>query len=398
MILIYRFFYFFLKNLVIVLAPFLSKKNQVWIKLRNSDYTKKNYFSNTYWFHASSGEIEYCKSVIRLLHEQKPEVSIVVTYSSPSAEKLFYNITEFVDQFIPLPWDEPALINNLIDYLKPKVLIFSKTDLWPELIYQAQKRKIKMGVIAHKSRAGVSHLLTLPLLQKMTFISCQDEVTKSELLTEGLKNISADGDTRFDQVFHRLQQPSRLNIIKNSKVFICGSTWPEDEAVLFLFFNELKKQNYKIILSPHEVGNSNTERIKNELNKLNLSFQTLSDSPDIHKIDFQSDVLIIDCIGFLADAYRFADLAFIGGSFKEKIHSVMEALCCGLPVLTGPFFKNNLEAVRYHGRFVFSATSSADALSQLKKAVLIDSEEIRTEMKKNKKASEKVALFLANSV
>ena len=64
-------------------------------------------------------------------------------------------------------------------------------------------------------------------------------------------------------------------------------------------------------------------------------------------MQFNADFLLVDEIGYLADLYRYADIAFVGGSFKEKVHSVMEPLCCGLPVLVGPFYQNNPEAAKY---------------------------------------------------
>ncbi|MGZ3692074.1 MAG: 3-deoxy-D-manno-octulosonic acid transferase, partial [Pseudobdellovibrio sp.] len=97
-----------------------------------------------------------------------------------------------------------------------------------------------------------------------------------------------------------------------------------------------------------------------------------------------------DKIGFLADVYRFADLAFIGGSFKDKVHSVMEPLCCGLNVITGPFYKNSPEAVKYHNRFVHSVQSNSEFNKQVKKLINGEKVNILAEMKKNLNASQKV--------
>lgn len=388
MMFFYRFFYFILKIILIVIKPVLNPKSKAWLSLRSKAIEKNKTFSSSYWFHASSGEIEYCKSVIRMLKAQKSDAQIVVTYSSPSAERLFYNITEYVDQFLPLPWDQPAKLNELIDYLNPQILIFSKTDLWPELVTQAKRRNLKTGVISFN---GKLNFFNTYFLRQLSFISCTDDEMKEQLTNfTGLKNITADGDTRFDQVFHRLEQLSKFSVTTEYKIFICGSTWPEDEAVLFEAFSELVNSGYKIILSPHEVAPANIERVQKELLRRKLNFQMLGFEPDATQIKFEKDVLIIDKIGFLADAYRFADVAFVGGSFKDKIHSVMEPLCCGLPVVTGPHFRNNLEAVKYHNQFVFEVRTQDEILNTVKKIICFAKNEILAEMKKNKNASEKV--------
>ena len=40
-------------------------------------------------------------------------------------------------------------------------------------------------------------------------------------------------------------------------------------------------------------------------------------------------------------------MAFIGGSFRKTVHSVMEALGAGLKTFVGPKHKNNREAIEF---------------------------------------------------
>lgn len=397
MIFVYRVIYFTIHIFLKLLKIILPTKIQELIELRNQKILKIKNFSQTYWFHASSGEIEYCKSVIRLLKQKNPDAEVVVTYSSPSAERLFHNIKNHVDQFLPLPWDRPGQIQELINYIQPQVLIFSRTDLWPELVHQAYLKSIKMGVISYNpSLNGVTKTILKRVLPKFSFISCVDQQVESALLELNPKlSLQVDGDTRFDQVFFRLSQDSKIKIITDKKIIVCGSVWPQDEEVLQNCFNNfIDKYNMKIVLSPHEVNSDNIKRIKKELTSLGLSSQLLSNEKQKHRIDLHSDVLIIDQIGYLADAYRDASLAFVGGSFKDKVHSVMEPLCCGLPVITGPFYKNNPEAVKYHQRFVFSVNSYQDIISKLPALLQISKNEILNEMKKNQNASQKILELL----
>jgi 3-deoxy-D-manno-octulosonic-acid transferase len=54
--------------------------------------------------------------------------------------------------------------------------------------------------------------------------------------------------------------------------------------------------------------------------------------------------MIIDNIGMLSSAYRYAYIAAIGGGFGKGIHNVLEAACWGIPVVFGPNFKKFREA------------------------------------------------------
>ena len=46
----------------------------------------------------------------------------------------------------------------------------------------------------------------------------------------------------------------------------------------------------------------------------------------------------------LSILYNYADVAFIGGSFKINVHNVLEAAVYGMPVLFGPKIENSQEA------------------------------------------------------
>jgi len=65
---------------------------------------------------------------------------------------------------------------------------------------------------------------------------------------------------------------------------------------------------------------------------------------DIYPVE--SRVLLIDTVGILADLYKYAHIAFVGGSFKQGIHNVMEPAIYGIPVLFGPVHSSSIDAGR----------------------------------------------------
>ena len=88
---------------------------------------------------------------------------------------------------------------------------------------------------------------------------------------------------------------------------------------------------------------------------------------------FRSHVLIIDQIGILADLYKWADWALIGGSFKGKVHSVMEALSQGCYTFVGPFHGNNREALEFKKNVFFALNKKVNMVQPiLKTKELID--------------------------
>jgi 3-deoxy-D-manno-octulosonic-acid transferase len=68
--------------------------------------------------------------------------------------------------------------------------------------------------------------------------------------------------------------------------------------------------------------------------------------------------MIIDNIGMLSSAYRYASVAAVGGGFGKGIHNVLEPACWGIPVLFGPKHEKFMEAVemrRQGGGFSFES-------------------------------------------
>lgn len=54
-------------------------------------------------------------------------------------------------------------------------------------------------------------------------------------------------------------------------------------------------------------------------------------------------VVVVDSIGILMRLYASAHVAFVGGSFRQGVHNVLEAAVFGIPVLFGPRHRNSQE-------------------------------------------------------
>jgi len=56
-------------------------------------------------------------------------------------------------------------------------------------------------------------------------------------------------------------------------------------------------------------------------------------------------VLVMDNMGMLSSAYRYAHIAEVGGGFGKGIHNILEPACWSIPVLFGPNHEKFREAV-----------------------------------------------------
>lgn len=307
--------------------------------------------SRPIWIHAASGEIEYAKSVIRELKRQFPQTLILVTYFSPSAKKLIQKF-EGIDLAIPLPWDSRTRVKQFLKFYHPKALLIARTDVWPEFAYQCQKNGIPAILFAatfseHSSRKGwIQTPLTRFALHCLNRIICVSETDAQNLAAMNIQtNLVIGGDTRFDQVIHRTKNPLpvKSELKPAQETWVLGSTWPEDEDTLWPAIEKWCKSGKKLILAPHEIHDNRIEDLSRKILASGLTSIRYSKATDWKT----ENILIVDKMGCLHELYGWGTCAFVGGSFKSKIHSVMEPLSQGIPTLVGPYHLNNREALQF---------------------------------------------------
>ncbi len=366
-----RFLVPFATLILFLVKPFLRGKLKIiteerlknqWAFIKNSVIP----LESPIWIHAASGEIEYARPLIREFKKQFPKIPIVVTYSSPSAKKILVKMTD-VDAWGPSPWDSIKACQNFLDRVRPRAVYFARTDVWPEISYQLKLKKIPSTLFSatfakNSSRLkGLTKFLTIWTLNQLTQILVVSGEDQKQLQDCDFQKSIVIGDTRYDQVFYRLENPQHVN--ENSrptsdfKILVAGSTWPEDEIVLFSWFAQNRlKNSVKLLLAPHEISSDRLLKITSFLKSENIDCQLYSENKP-----WTADVLIVDQIGILAELYTWGTAAFVGGSFRKQVHSVMEPLASGLTVSVGPFHQNNREALEFQKQaFVHKVESPED--------------------------------------
>lgn len=300
------------------------------------------------WIHAASGEFEYAKPVIQLLKLKYPDIPILVTYFSPTYKRQI-EVFPGVDLACALPLDLKAPLQQFFRFYRPRLLLIARTDLWPEMLAQAQRFQVPSVLFSATvaDLGGFKRRIKNFTLSQLSTIFCVSDADRRNIKTLNFDlNGEVIGDTRYDQVMARLAQPKKIKSFlfpEPRPVLIAGSTWPEDEAVLIKACAPLiSEKMLRLILVPHEVTKESLTSLFNQLDQAGLQYQRYSqvETPS-------ADVVVVDVIGILAELYSVADLAFVGGSFKRGVHSVMEPLAAGLLTAVGPRNQNNREAAEF---------------------------------------------------
>ena len=318
------------------------------IDLAGIDRTKK-----LIWFHSSSlGEFEQAKPVIEEL-KKSYNLNILVTFFSPSGylNSLRY---PFADVVSYLPVDKKEDMKRFINLVKPNAVVVMRYDVWPNMIWELERRKIPLFLIDATLREKSKRLLpVLRSFSKNVFSGFTKILTVSKNDMENFKKMGIDpgvlecvGDTRYDRVLSKSieakeKQLIKNKIIKNKKILILGSSWEADEEVILPAVIKLlgKDENVMVILAPHEPSVLRLEKLEHYFAR---NYQTVRFS---HLNNYKDErIILVDSIGILLSLYNYADVAFVGGSFKQGIHNVLEPAVYGVPIFFGPKIENSYEA------------------------------------------------------
>jgi 3-deoxy-D-manno-octulosonic-acid transferase len=306
------------------------------------------------WFHAPSvGEGLQAQPVIDLLRSRRPDVQIVYTFYSPSAEQFAATVrADFSDY---LPFDTAEHATAILSALRPSAIVFSKLDIWPTLTESAAAAGVPVGVISatlpksSRRRGLLARAFLADAYRLLDRVGAIDEGDAERLREQGVRGdrIGVTGDTRFDQVWARAQRTSSplvLQLRSSRPTLVAGSTWPSDEEHLLDAWIRIRDKipDARLVIAPHETTDSHLRSIERWAGSQHLKLSRV-DAPDAR----DADVILVDRHGVLGDLYALADTAYVGGGFHSAgLHSVLEPAAFGAPVLFGPKNEKSREAAK----------------------------------------------------
>jgi 3-deoxy-D-manno-octulosonic-acid transferase len=332
------------------LAP-LNSKVTLWVKgLKDwEDKIKEKTGSGdrVVWMHcASLGEFEQGRPVLEALKEKIPGLKIVLTFFSPSGYEVRKGYTG-ADLVCYLPPDTPWNASRFINLVNPEFVIFVKYEFWNNYISILNKKEIPLYLISAIFRPE-QHFFKWygsffrGMLSKFRMIFVQDKRSLSLLKSIGIENVMLAGDSRFDRVVQIAGTAKDIQALKdfrgNERLFLAGSSWMPDEVIIANYINSYPDK-MKWVFAPHEIHTSNIERIEKLFKTSHIRFSEYVKNPS------DARVLIIDNIGMLSSAYRYASVAEVGGGFGKGIHNILEPACWNIPVIFGPNYEKFREAV-----------------------------------------------------
>jgi len=322
-------------------------------------FKKKN--SKRLWIHAASvGEVGVAKAIIDSLNELNHDFQIILSITTDKG----YNISQekFDDNVIKIfaPIDFILCVTRSLSIIKPDAIIFLETEIWPNWITAAHKKKIKMAIAngriskrSIKKYFKIKSLLT-HLFKKIEFFSMisNNDASRIRFIGAPDEKIFINGNAKFDLYgkdiskkiqYEKLDKIKQLFNLIDNKIIVAGSTRTGEEEIILDAFIEIHKdlKNTRLIIAPRHI--ERIQKIKALVTKKGFSYSVFSKLKDLDQLNDQSiilndQIILIDTIGDLMTIYGIASLVFCGGSLIPLGgQNILEPAAWGKPVMYGPY-------------------------------------------------------------
>jgi len=311
------------------------------------------------WIHAASlGEVRVAISIIRALEKFIPESSILLSTTTKHGHTFALETFEGRVPVIFAPIDFIGSVKMALTRLRPDVMVFLETEIWPTWIAEAKRMGCKNlllnGRISARSIRQYKKFSFFfrVILEKMDFFSMISDEDASRIQSMGAqsKKIKVNGNAKYDllsgSVFKEKEAEikSVYNVQNNEPVIIAGSTRGGEEIKLLYAYKKILERfpEALLIIVPRHL--TRVQEIGRLIGSHGFRYQLRSSFDGInHKR--HSQIVIVDRFGELFSLYSIGDINFCGASLVPLGgQNPLEAAIWGKIVFYGPYMDDFLDA------------------------------------------------------
>ena len=363
-----NFVFFFLKGK-------LKEKYAKGFDERQGNFTTSkisHLIGKCFWINAVSvGEAQAAISFIKAARNDGFSCPFLLSTTTETGRKMAFDLAGNENLFthVYAVWDKKDFVTKALDMIKPIAYATVETEIWPNILIECKKRKIRTilinGRISDRTWQKISRPFVLHIAGRVfslfDIITCRDETDKKRLtsLSVSPDKIFVTGDSKIDELLRRKEERQRsIDDIRRKllsyfspdtkRLIIAGSTHSPEEEIVFSVFARLKKLNNNVKFisvprHPERVDEVLEIAMQNELSA--VRFSEIEKAKNT-KTDY--DIIVVDKIGVLFDFYGASDIAFVGGSFVDKGgQNILEPLVWGVPTCYGPHMEDFAEPASY---------------------------------------------------
>jgi 3-deoxy-D-manno-octulosonic-acid transferase len=295
------------------------------------------------WLHAASvGELNTALPLLRRLHSDYPRVSFIVTTNTPTAGRLFENLSLARCTHSYLPIDLPGAVHRFIRTANPRIGLILETELWPNLYAGCARNAIpllllnaRLSVKSFDAPAWIRHGQRYCVAQLDHILARSTEDHEQFLTLDAVpERIATVGNLKY-------APPAGITGTARAtspRSYVLAASTHEDEEFQFarLLAPMLKHYRHLLVIAPRHP--ERRDSIVQQLSRLPLNI-ALRSRNDV--ITAQTDVYLLDSMGELQAWIDGAALVLIGGSWvPHGGQNILEPARAGKASITGPYMHN----------------------------------------------------------
>ena len=300
------------------------------------------------WIHAVSvGEVQVAGQLMREWRKVDPEVRFCFSTTSSTGWKTAQRELGDRDTLVYNPLDFPNFVKSALKTVKPRALVLTESEIWPNFIRTAHRYGVPAFLINARvsDRSAPRYRLArwwfAEVLSCFRCIFAQSALDRERLTAAGAPEaaVKVSGSFKFDAAVRDPAKEAEMRRwIGSGRMLLGGSTWPgEDEALIGVYSRlppELRA-GLKLVIAPRHFEKA--DAVEANISKAGFTCVRRSRGD----ASAEGAVYLADTTGELMGLYGVADVVFVGKSLcAHGSQNMIEPCLCGKPVIVGPYTEN----------------------------------------------------------
>ncbi|RMF81094.1 MAG: 3-deoxy-D-manno-octulosonic acid transferase, partial [Nitrospirae bacterium] len=300
------------------------------------------------WVHAVSvGETLASLRLVEALHAAYPRWRVVFSTVTATGQRVARERVAVADQVIYFPLDFPWAVRRVVRAIRPRLFVVLETEIWPNCFRELGRLGVPIvianGRLSPSSFRGYRRLR--PFMRRfLEPVACFAMQSQGD--AERVRAIGADparvvvtGNLKYDEALNlpdaaaMAELAGRIGEPTAEPVWICASTHEGEETACLDAYRRLAERvaGLRLLLAPRHP--ERCDAVAAEIERRGLAYLRLTRAAG----RWREPVLLVDAVGWVMRLFRYATVAFVGGSLVATGgHNLLEPAAWGVPVCFGP--------------------------------------------------------------
>jgi len=311
------------------------------------------------WIHAVSlGEVRAAAPIVGSLKKVVRDCSIIMSTTTEHGGELAKEIFGKNFPIIYAPIDNIFSVREALSRVRPRVMVFLETEIWPAWLTEARRMGIKIALVNGRVsvRSIGGYLKLRPFFREVLKNFNAFSMTREEdghrirIMGADPKKIEINGNAKYDfsasAIDHGMETEIRqiLNLESSRPVFIAGSTREGEEELILAAYEKILEEfpRMVLIIVPRHIERA--AEIGSLIEGRGFKYQ-LRSSLDHRGSKRTAPVVIMNTFGELFKLYSVGTIIFCGASLVPLGgQNPLEPAVWGKVVFYGPSMEDFLDA------------------------------------------------------